>query len=78
MQPWVLRDFVLSDGAVRYGIASLSGERWADGRPHPMWADLLERIVNEPQQIEDKARIIKENAERARANKAKRRRACDS
>jgi len=78
MQPWVIRDLVLSDKAVRYGIASLSGERWADGKPHPMWPELLERIINEPQQIEDKARIIKENADRARAKKAKLRRACDS
>jgi len=78
MQPWVIRDFVLSEKAVRYGISSLSGERWADGKPHPMWADLLDRIINEPQQIEDKKRISRQNADRARANKAKLRRACDS
>lgn len=49
---WVHASFISSDQAVRANIQELSGERYADGVPHPRWAEISERLAFEPAQIE--------------------------
>jgi len=44
---WLFDGFVLSDHAARVNIRMLSGTYWADDLPHPAWAGILKRILQE-------------------------------
>jgi len=70
---WWIRDFVLSDQAVRHHIKELSGIIYEDERPYPSWAALEEELINEPAQIEWRAENLRIARERAAAKRAERR-----
>lgn len=69
---WVIRDLILSDYGTRMNINDLSGDAWIDGKADPRWPELLDKIVNEPAQIEwraEKLRIARERAANKRAER---------
>jgi len=70
---WWIRDFVLSDHAVRHHIKELSGVIYEDERPYPSWAALEQELINEPSQIawrDDTRRIARERAREAKIRRA--------
>ncbi|MBS1058317.1 hypothetical protein [Gluconobacter kondonii] len=70
---WIVRDFVLSDQAVRHHIKELSGIIDEDERPYPSWAALEEELINEPAQIAGRAETLRIARERAAKKRAERR-----